>query len=64
MYFNPPLSFNNVAAKLACKGRQAAEGLIMLANIVQGMDGKIMQQEVHASMLPIVTYTAPAWWSD
>ncbi len=62
VYFDPRLPFNDLAAKLGSKGRRAAEGLIVLANIVQGMDAKIMQQAVHAFILPILTYSPPAWW--
>ena len=62
VYFDPRLSFNDDAAKLASKGRRAAAGLIMLANTVQGVDSKIMQRAVHACILPILTYASPSWW--
>ena len=62
VYFDPHLSFNDHAAKLASKGRRAASGLIMLANKVQGVNAKIMQRAAHACILPILTYAALAWW--
>ncbi len=62
VYFDPRLSFSDHAEKMASKGRRAAEGLIMLANIVQGVDAKTMQCVVHAYILPILPYSVSAWW--
>ncbi len=62
VYFDPCLSFNNHAAKLAHKGRRASAWLIILANMVPGVDVKIMQRVMHAYILPILTYASTAWW--
>lgn len=61
VYFDPRLSFSNHADNMASKGRRAAARLIMLANTVRGVDAKIMRRVVHACILPILTYAAPAW---
>ena len=62
VYFDPRLSFNDHAEKMASKGRRAAAGLIVLANKVQRVDTKTMHRAVHAYILPILTYAVSAWW--
>ena len=47
---------------MASKGRKAVSGLNMLGNTVQGVEPYVMRQAVHACILPILTYAAPAWW--
>lgn len=34
----------------------------MLENTVRGVDVKIIRRAVHACVLSILTYAAPAWW--
>ncbi len=63
VYFDTRLSFKNHAEKMASKGRKAVAGLNMLGNTVRGVDVKVMRRAVHACILPILTYAAPAWWA-
>ena len=60
IYFDPRLSFSYHASKIAIKGRQAIAGLAMLGNTTRGADPGLMRQAVHAFILPILTYGAPA----
>ena len=62
VYFDSRLSFKCHAEKMASKGRKAVSGLNMLGNTVQGVEPYVMRQAVHACILPILTYAAPAWW--
>lgn len=62
IYFDPRLSFANHANKMATKGRQAAAGLAMLGNTTQSAVPSLVRRAVHACLLPILTYAAPAWW--
>ncbi len=48
-------------AGLASKCRKAVTGLNMLGNTTKGVDVKVIQRAVHACILPIQTYAAPAW---
>ena len=61
VYFDSYLSFKCHAEKMASKGRKTVLGLNMLGNTVQGVEPYVMRQAVHACILPILTYAAPAW---
>lgn len=63
VYFDTRLSFKNHAEKMASKGRKAIAGLNMLGNTVRGVDVKVIRRAVHACILLILTYAAPAWWA-
>ena len=62
VYFDSRLSFSDHAEKMASKGRKAASGLSMLVRTTRGVEALIMRKAVHACILPILTYGAPAWW--
>ncbi len=62
VFYDSRLSFRDHANKLASKRRQAASGLKMLVKTTQEVNAAIMRRAVHAYILPILTYTAPAWW--
>lgn len=62
VFYDSRLSFKDHANKLASKGRQAASGLKMLVKTTRGVNAAIMRRAVHACILPILTYAAPAWW--
>ncbi len=61
VYFNHRLSFANHAEKITSKGYKAVLGLSMLVNTTRGVEAVIMRKAVHACILPILTYVAPAW---
>lgn len=61
IYFDSRLSFSDHAEKMASKGRKAASGLSMLVKTTRGVEAFIMQKVVHACIIPILTYGAPAW---
>lgn len=48
--------------KIASNGRRAVAGLKILRNTVQGVETKVIRRAVHACILPILRYAAPAWW--
>ena len=60
IYFDSHLSFSAHAEKMASKGRKAASGLSMLVKTTRGVEALIMRKAVHACILPILTYGAPA----
>lgn len=62
VYYDARLSFKRHVEKMASKGRRAVAGLKMLGNTVQGVETKVIRRAVHACILPILTYAAPAWW--
>lgn len=62
VYFDSRLLFKRHVEKMASKAQKAVAGLNMLGNTVQGVETKIMWRAVHACILLIVTYAAPAWW--
>lgn len=62
IYFDSRLSFKYHAKKMASKGQKAVSGLNMLGNTVQGVKPYVMRQIVHACILLILVYAAPAWW--
>ncbi len=61
IYFDSRLSFSDHAEKMASKERKAASGLSMLVKTTRGVEALIMRKAVHACILPILTYGAPAW---
>ncbi len=61
-YYNVRLSLKRHVEKMASKGQRAIAGLKMLGNTIQGVETKVIRQEVHVSILPILTYSAPVWW--
>lgn len=63
VYFDTRLSFKNHAERMASAARNAVSGLNMLWNTVRGVDVRIIRRAVHACILPILTYAAPAWWN-
>ena len=62
VYFNHKLSFTDHANKMASKKQKAATGLTMLVKTTRGVNATTMQKAVHACILLILTYAAPAWW--
>lgn len=62
VYFDTRISFAHHISKMATKGHQATAGLAMLGNTTRGADPGLMRRAVHACILPILTYGAPAWW--
>lgn len=64
VYFDPRLSFLDHATKMASKGRKAAASPSILVKTTRGVEADIMRREVHACILPILTYGTPAWWPD
>lgn len=60
IYFDSRFSFSDHAEKMASKRRKAASGLSMLVKTTRGVEALIMQKAVHACILPILTYGAPA----
>ena len=62
VYYDARLSFKRHAEKMASKGRKVVAGLNMLGNTVQGVETGVIRRAVHACILPILTYAAPAWW--
>ncbi len=62
VFYDSKLSFRDPANKLASKERQAASGLKMLVKTTRGISAAIMRKEMHGCILPILTYSAPAWW--
>ncbi len=62
VYFDHKLSFTDHANKMASNGRKAATGLTMLVKTTRGVNATTMRKAVHACILPIFTYAAPAWW--
>lgn len=62
VHFDFRLFFSDHAEKMASKGRKAASGLSMLVKTTKEVEVVIMQKAVHACILPILTYGAPAWW--
>lgn len=63
VYFDTRFSFKNHAEKMASAARKAVSGLNMLGNTVRGVDVRIIRRAVHACILPLLTYAAPAWWN-
>lgn len=47
---------------MASKGRKAAAGLTMLVKTTRGVSATTTRKAVHACILSILTYAAPAWW--
>lgn len=64
VFFDARLSFKYHVTNLASKARVAAARLGMLANSVRGVKPLVMRKAVHACIIPILTYGAPAWWPD
>ena len=64
VYFDPRLSFVDHAGKMTTKGRKAASGVSMLVDATKGVEAVIMRKAIHACILPILTYGAPAWWPE
>lgn len=62
VYYDARLSFKRHVEKMASKGRRAVAGLKMLGNTIQEVETKVIRRAVHACILPILTYAAPAWW--
>ena len=62
VYFDSRLSFKYRSEKMSSKGRKAVSGLNMLGNTVRWVERYVLHQAVHACILPILTYAAPAWW--
>lgn len=60
VYFDYKLSFADHANKMASKGRKAATGLTMLVKTTRGVNATTIRKAVHACILPILTYAAPA----
>ena len=61
VYFDHKLSFSDHANKMASKGRKAAAGLTILVKTTRGVNATTMRKAMHACILPILTYAAPAW---
>lgn len=55
------MSFAQLASKMATKGRQATVKLTMLRNTTRDIDLSIIPKAIHAYILAISTYKAPAW---
>ena len=62
IYFDSRLPFSDHAEKLARERRKAALRLRMLVKTTRRIEVFTMQKAVHACILPILTYRAPAWW--
>ena len=61
VFYDFKLSFKDHANKLASR-RQDASGLKILVKTTRGANTATMRKEVHACILPILIYAAPAWW--
>lgn len=61
VYFNPRLSFSDHATRMASKGQKVVVRLSMLVKSTRVVKAIVMQKAVHAYILPILTYRAPAW---
>ena len=62
VYYDARLSFKRHVEKMASKSQRAIAGFKMLGNTIQGVETKAICRAVHACILPILTYAAPAWW--
>lgn len=63
VYYDALHSFKRHVEKMASKRRKAVAGLKMLGNTIQGVKTKVIRRAVHACILLILTYAAPAWWT-
>ncbi len=61
IYYDARLSFKHHVEKMASKSRRAVAGFKMLGNIIQGVETKVIRCVVYPCILPILTYSPPAW---
>ena len=61
IYYDAHLSFKCHIDNIASKRQRVVAGLKMLENTIQGVEIKVICQAVHACILPILIYAAPAW---
>ncbi|KNZ73810.1 hypothetical protein J132_09586, partial [Termitomyces sp. J132] len=63
LHIDRKLTFNQHAQKIAQRASMMATGSRILANMIRGMNQTQLRTMYKACVLPIMTYTSPAWWT-
>jgi len=64
VHFDHKLLYNYHVTKMAAKAENAVACILILANTVWGLSHYHLRLLYHTCILPIITYTNAAWWTD
>ena len=62
IHFDQKLTFHQHSTIIAQKGKKAAQALQMLGGTSRGTPAHVLRHATKASILPVLTFEAEAWW--